>query len=279
MRKVAITGATGFLADELISHLVSEGYKINAIARNEGKLVALKKKYNNIDIFPCPIEDKCLLKKAVKDCDGIFHLASFKDVVLAENNPIKTIQSNLIGTLNVLNLSNELPNIKFVLSTSTDKAVKISGVYGASKMMIEKLFYEFDKINGDKCDYRLVRYGNIFYSTGSVLVKWKESLLNNLEIIITNPNATRFFLSKKEAVNLIMKCLEQSNSPEPFYPEMKSIEIGKLLEVMIKKYSKNPPIIKEIGLQEGENIHEFITPDLSSYNANRWTLEELFDQI
>lgn len=275
MKKVAITGATGFLANELVEHLLSKEYEINAIARNEGKLVALKKKYPSINIFPCPIEDKCLLKKALINCEGVFHLASFKDVVLAENNPTKTIQTNLLGTLNVLYLSNELENIKFVITTSTDKAVKVSGVYGASKMIVEKLFHEFDIINGNKCNYRLVRYGNIFYSTGSVLPKWKESLLNDKEIIITDPNATRYFLTANEAVNLIMECLNTRNTTDAFYPKMKSIEIGKLLNLMIKKYAIKKPFIKEIGLRQGENMHEYINSELNSSNAERWTEQEL----
>ena len=275
MKKVAITGATGFLANELISYLISKKYEINAIARNEGKLVALRKKFPSINIFPCPIEDKCLLKKALIGCEGVFHLASFKDVVLSEENPTKTVQTNLLGTLNVLYLSNELESIKFVITTSTDKAIKVSGVYGASKMIVESLFHEFHLINGRNCNYRIVRYGNIFYSTGSVLVKWKESLLQSEKIILTEPTATRYFLTAKEAINLIMKCLSSATSTDALYPKMKSIEIGKLLDVMIKKYANEKPIIETIGLRNGENLHEYISSELNSSNAERWTETEL----
>lgn len=279
MKKIAVTGATGFLAEELIRVLNLKGFHVNAIARNEGKLVELTKKFNNITIFPCPVEDYCLVKKALTDCEGIFHLASFKDVLLAEKHPLKTVQSNILGSLNILNLSMELDSIKYVISTSTDKAVKVSGVYGASKLMIEKLFHEFHLINGNQCKYRLVRYGNIFYSTGSVLTKWKEALIANKQIILTDPKATRFFLTREEAVELILKCLEEADCPSPFYPKMKSIEIGILLDAMIEKYSKQTPNISIIGLQDGENKHELITSCESSKDATRWTKEELIKII
>jgi len=279
MNKLAITGATGFLAEELIRVLIEEGFHINAIARNEGKLVELKKKYKNLSIHPCPVEDYCLLKKATQNCIGVYHLASFKDVVLAESNPLKTIQSNIIGTLNILKLSMEINNLKYIISTSTDKAVRVSGVYGASKLMIEKLFHEFHEINGNNCKYRLVRYGNIFNSTGSVLTKWKESLLKNEKIILTDPNATRFFLTREEAVGLILKCLKEAKNSNPFYPEMKSIEMRILLETMIDKYSTVKPNVSIIGLRKGENMHELIEGEISSNNAPRWTKQELMKII
>lgn len=279
MKKVAITGATGFLAEELIRVLNNQGYHINAIARNEGKLVELTNKFNNLTVFPCPIEDYCLLKKALIGCEGVFHLASFKDVLLSEIHPLKTVQTNILGTLNLLKLSMDLKSIKYVISTSTDKAVKVSGVYGASKLIIENLFHEFHIINGNDCKYRLVRYGNIFYSTGSVLTKWKKALLENKKIVLTDPNATRFFLTREDAVILIQKCLDESDCPTPYYPKMKSIEIGILLDIMIEKYSKSIPEISIIGLQAGENKHELIAPCESSKDAIRWTKEELLEII
>jgi UDP-N-acetylglucosamine 4,6-dehydratase/UDP-glucose 4-epimerase len=277
MGVIAITGATGYLAEGLIIKLLSEGHVINAIARNEGKLVALKDKYREINIFPCPIEDYCLLRKAVKNCDGIYHLASFKDVTLARENALKTVQTNILGSLNILRLTTEIKTIKFVLATSTDKAVKVSSTYGATKLILESLFYDFEQINGENCLYRIVRYGNVLYSTGSVLVKWRNALKNNQEIILTDPMATRFFISREHAIDIIYECLSESSSSTPFFPtNMKSVEIQLLLDAMIKKYSTEIPKIKIIGLQNGENKHEFIDIGISSEYAPRWSEEELF---
>ena len=275
IKKVLVTGATGFLAHGLIEKLLSMDIQVSAVARNEGKLIALKNTFPLITINPCPIEDFHLLKKACLDCDGIFHLASFKDVILSGEHPLKTVQTNILGTLNILKLSVENENIKFIVNTSTDKATKVSSVYGATKLIVESLFLEYEKIN-PFCSYRIVRYGNVFYSTGSVLVKWKNALLNNKEIILTEPSATRYFWSREEAIECLFECLYKSNDATPLIPKMRSISVGDLLEIMIKKYSPfDRPAIKVIGLQNGENLHEELTNQESSLTAERWDENEL----
>ena len=125
-----------------------------------------------------------LLKKALNGCDGIFHLAAFKDVILAKEHPLKAVQTNILGTLNLLKITVEEQNIKFILATSTDKAVQVSGTYGATKLLMENLFGDFEQINGSNCAYRIVRYGNVLHSTGSVLVKWKYALENRKDLSI-----------------------------------------------------------------------------------------------
>jgi UDP-N-acetylglucosamine 4,6-dehydratase/UDP-glucose 4-epimerase len=277
MKKVAVTGATGYIAEALIRRLLADGFEINAIARNESKLVALKSKFSQINIFPCPVEDYCLMKKAVRDCEGIFHLASLKDVLLSAENTLKTVQSNVIGTMNVLKLSTENKEIKYVLALSSDKAVKISSVYGATKFLMENLFREFEMINSLDCKYRVLRIGNVMYSSSSVLEKWKYSLLNGREIILTEPKATRFFWTREEVSELILECLEKAPDARPYLPRMKSVSMGDLLDLMIHKYGNGKHDVKIIGLQKGENLHEFISEEKSSFEAERWTKEELLN--
>lgn len=276
-KRVAITGATGFLGYELVKRITDLGIGISAIARDEGKLVDLKEHFPNVEIFPCPIEDAYLLKKALVGCDGIFHLASFKDVLLSGQHPTKTIQTNLIGTMNLLNGTIDNTSIKFIIGTSTDKVVKVSSVYGATKFILEALFKEYQTLNGCHCKYRIVRYGNVLYSTGSVLPKWQMALKNNNEIVITDPETTRFFWTKEDAVDFLFECLEKCDDCKPYIPKMKSIEIGKLLALMISKYGSktDEPKIKYIGIQSSENMHEFLTKDISSYNATRWNSDDL----
>lgn len=280
MGTIAVTGATGYLAEKLIERLITQGHTIHAIARNEGKLIALREKFKGVQIFPCPIEDYLLLKKALNGCDGIFHLAAFKDVILAKEHPLKAVQTNILGTLNLLKITVEEQNIKFILATSTDKAVQVSGTYGATKLLMENLFGDFEQINGSNCAYRIVRYGNVLHSTGSVLVKWKYALENRKELILTDPEATRFFITWEQAIDVIFSCLNDAQSAGPFYPpNMKSISLGILLELTIRKYAKTVPDIRVIGLQKGENMHECITADLSSEYAERWNNEELLNLI
>ena len=274
MKAVAVTGATGFVADTLIQKLIKLGVKVHAIARNEGDLVSLQLKYPTIKIFPCPIEAEYLLRKAFSGCDGVFHLAAIKGVHIAEQHPLKTIQTNIIGTTNILKLSVDV-NLKFVVAASSDKAEKISGVYGASKYIVEKLFQEFQSINPEGCCYRVVRFGNVFYSTGSVLDVWKKSLEEGSELVITDPESTRFFWTKEEAVDYLFECISNMPDAQPYIPEMKSVKIGSLLREMISVYGDSSTKIREIGLGESENKHEFLVPDVSSQFAKQWKTDEL----
>jgi UDP-N-acetylglucosamine 4,6-dehydratase/5-epimerase len=276
LKKVAVTGATGYIAESLIRRLLAEGYKINAIARNESKLVSLKEKFWQLSIFPCPVEDYCLMKKAVQGCEGIFHLASQKDVLLSSEHTLKTVQTNITGTMNVLRLSLENTEIRYVLTISSDKAVKVSSVYGATKFLVENLFREYEQINPANCKYRVLRIGNVMYSTSSVLPRWKKALLNNEEIVLTEPKATRFFWTRDEVADQVFECLEKAPDASPYLPAMKSITMGELLDVMISKYGNGKNNIKITGLQPGENLHEFIARDKSSFDAERWTKEELY---
>jgi len=136
---------------------------------------------------------------------------------------------------------------------------QISGVYGSSKFLMERLFTQFEEFDTTK-QYRIVRYGNVLYSTGSVLCKWRDLLKEGKKVIVTDPNATRFFWTIDQAVDLIFDCLENAKDSKPYFPQMKAMSIKSLLEAMSIKYlPKGKTLrVKEIGLQPGENLHEKI---------------------
>lgn len=279
--KYLITGGTGFLGQELIARLQNKGCtKIVTISRNEGKLMSLKEKFPFVDIIPGDIADPYCAEKAIQGVDGIFHLAAFKYVGLAEQNVRECVLGNVTGTLNYLELTRKYP-IQFILGISTDKAAQVSGVYGATKLLHERLFTDYERLN-PKTKYRTVRYGNVLYSTGSVLCKWKDRLQNGEEVIITDPEATRFYWTVDQAIDLIFDCLENSKDSKPYVPEMKSMAVGDLLEAMIRKYlpKDKTPKIKKIGLQPGENFHEIIIEGgLNSSQVKRFTIEEIMELV
>lgn len=276
-----ITGGAGFLGNSLIARLEKKGIKnIKTISRNEGKLVALKEKFSFVEIIPGDIADPYCAEKAVQGVDAIFHLAAFKHVGLAENNVRECVFGNVTGTMNILELTRKYP-IEFILGISTDKAAQVSGVYGATKLLHERLFTDYEKMNPNT-KYRTVRYGNVLYSTGSVLCKWKERLENDEEVIITDPEATRFYWTSDQAIDLILECLESAVNSKPYVPTMKSMSVGDLLESMIIKYlpQGKEPKIKKIGLQPGENLHEMILEEgPSSSEVERFTVEEILELI
>ena len=275
-----ITGGSGFLGVPLCQRVINMGGKVRVIARDEGKLIELQQVYSDIEILTGDISDKFEVKQAMKGVDGVFHLAASKHVGLAEKQVRECVKSNTIGSLHILDESlNTKPD--FVLGISTDKAAQVAGVYGASKLLMERLFGQFERLNDDT-KYRLVRYGNVLYSTGSVLCKWKDLLKEGKEIIITDPEATRFFWTVDQAVDLIFDCLETAETYEPHITKMKSMEMGDLLKAMANKYLPEGQELKvqEIGLQPGENKHEIITSEgLDSSKSERFTVDEIMEVI
>ncbi len=279
-KNVLVFGGTGFLGKELVAKLIYSGFEnITIFSRDEGKLIELYQEHKNIKILTGDIADKFEVYQAMKGMDYIFHLAAFKHVGLAETQSRECIKTNLIGSLNILECSVDLqPDL--IITTSTDKAAQVNGVYGATKYLVEELFSQFEKVN-HMTDYRVVRYGNVLYSTGSVLCKWKKLIQENKEVIITDPEATRFFWTVSEAVELLFECIWKSEDSSPYCPSMKSMAMGDLLEAMILKYGNGKrPSVKTIGLQQGENKHEKILREgPSSDEVERFTVKEIMELI
>ena len=275
-----VTGATGFLGENLVEKILFGGGKVRAFSRNEGKLIELKQRFPQIEIFTGDVSDKFEVKQAMKDVAAVFHLAASKHVGLAETYSRECTKTNVIGSLNILELSLE-QDLDFIIGISTDKAAQVSGVYGATKLLMERLFLQFERLNPNT-KYRIVRYGNVLYSTGSVLCKWRELLQNGKQVIVTDPEATRFFWTRQQAVDLIFSCLQESKDSSPWVPSMKSMKIGDLLDAMSIKYLPENHVldVKVIGLQAGENLHEKILEEGPASNeVENFSIEEIMELI
>jgi UDP-N-acetylglucosamine 4,6-dehydratase/UDP-glucose 4-epimerase len=273
---VLVTGGTGFLGKPLIKVLLSLGARVRTIARNEGKLIELSQMFPQVEILTGDISDPFDAKQAMKGVQAVFHLAASKHVGLAEKQVRECIKTNTIGTMNLLDSSlNE--ELEFFISISTDKAAQVAGVYGASKLLMERLHNQYEVLN-PKCDYRIVRYGNVLYSTGSVLCKWKDLIEQDKPVTVTEPKATRFFWTVDQAIDLIFNCLENCDNTSPFVPDMKAMSIENLLQAMYQKYGKEnqEQKINVIGLQPGENYHEKILENGPySSEVEEFTIEEI----
>jgi UDP-N-acetylglucosamine 4,6-dehydratase len=271
-----VTGGSGFLGKPLVSRLIKDGAKVRILSRDEGKLIEVKQQYPQVEILTGDISDPFEIRQAMNGVNGVFHLAASKHIGIAEKQVRECIKSNTLGSLYILEESLK-HNLEFVIGISTDKAAQVSGVYGASKLLMERLFKQFEQLN-QKTDYRIVRYGNVLYSTGSVLCKWKDLIEQGKELIVTEPSATRFFWTVDQALDLIYDCLQNSKDSTPYVPSMKGMSIENLLEAMIQKYAPNGkrPVIKIIGLQAGENLHEKILENGPYSNeVEQYTVEEI----
>jgi|TARA_Y100000022_G_scaffold190021_1_gene189810 FlaA1/EpsC-like NDP-sugar epimerase len=274
--KYLITGGTGVVGQELCKRIIELGGKVIVLSRTEEKLNKLKEKYNQIEIVVSDILDDELVKKSIDDVRGVFHLTALAQG-MQSGTPIHSINVNILGSMNVLS---ESLDKDFVLGISSDKAATVSSPYGATKFLMESLFSEFESVN-PKTKYRVVRLGNVMYSHDSVLEKWKTKIQNNEEVIITEPTATRFFITKEHSVDMIFNCLERSIDSTPYFEKMKSTSMGNLLQAMSNKYLKegNQLKVKQIGLQRGENLHEMISNGYFSSHVEQHTIKELEDLI
>jgi UDP-N-acetylglucosamine 4,6-dehydratase/UDP-glucose 4-epimerase len=286
-----ITGGTGVVGQALCSRILYLGGRVRVMSRSIDKLLKLQEKYKSIEIQEGDVTNNNNLAKAYIDVTGVFHLAALVQA-MQSGGASDSIITNLIGSMNVLNqsLSTKMFSpylngardyqVDFVLGVSSDKAVQVSGPYGATKFLMERLFEEFQETNKD-IKYRVVRMGNVIYSIDSVLYKWKSLLEQGEEVMVTEPKATRFFMTKGQSVDLMLNGLE-TDSPKPYCDIPKSTSIGNLLQAMANKYlPKGKELkVKEIGLQPNENLHEQIVDGgLMSNEMEQYTIEELEKMI
>jgi UDP-N-acetylglucosamine 4,6-dehydratase/5-epimerase len=251
-----VTGGSGFLGMPLCHRILQHGGHVRVLSRDEGKLIELKQRYPQIEILTGDISDRFEVRQAMKDVHGVFHLAASKHVGIAETQVRECIKTNTIGSMYILEES-LVTKPEFVLSISTDKAAQVNGVYGATKLLMERLHKQFEALNSDT-KYRIVRYGNVLYSTGSVLCKWKKLLQQGEEVVVTDGSATRFFWTVDQALDLIEDCMKNAKDSSAYCPDMKSMTIDNLLRAMAEKYLPAGKSLKVryIGLQPGENLHE-----------------------
>ena len=269
---ILITGGTGFLGRSLVKRLY-DGNNLTIVARNEGNLIKLKEQYPKINIITGSIENEQIVSKACKDQEELYHLAAYKHVGLAETNTLQCTLSNIIGTLNLI----EYFKGSLFVSISTDKTAKMQGVYGASKYIVEKLIKEKSLVNKDT-RYVVPRYGNVIGSTGSIIPRWIEAAKKHQNITITDPLATRFFFTVDDAISLIFEAIHSGINGEPYIKEMKSCDIDTVASAIIEKYGYINNI-DYIGLQEGENKHEWLSDDYTSEFAEKFTVEEFIKMI
>jgi UDP-N-acetylglucosamine 4,6-dehydratase len=272
MPEIVVFGGSGFLGHALIDRLVDryDNPHITVVARNEGELVRVKQRFPNIDIMVGDIADPWVVKKAMAGADQAFHLAAMKHVGLAESDVKSCVNTNVIGAMNIINES-LITKPKALVFISSDKAAQSTGVYGCSKKIGERLMVEAEKANPDT-KYRVIRYGNVWNSTGSIATKWKPKMEKSEEVIITDRKASRFFWTVEEAVDLIFECMEKATSAEPYIPKMKAVTMGTVLDACMEVWGRSP--VKEIGLQPGENLAETTDGLVFSDKCEQFSKEE-----
>lgn len=253
-----ITGGTGSFGNAVLRNFLDTGIKeIRIFSRDELKQDDMRKKYSNdkLKFYIGDVRDINSLDDAMKGVDFVFHAAALKQVPSCEFYPMQAVQTNVIGTENVLNTAiNNL--VKKVIVLSTDKAVYPINAMGISKAMMEKVVVAKSRNLDESTTICCTRYGNVMASRGSVIPLFIDQIRNDKEITITDPKMTRFMMSLDDAVDLVMFAFKNGKNGDIFVQKAPAATIELLASTLTNLLNKPNHPIKVIGTRHGEKLYE-----------------------
>ena len=276
-KKVLITGGTGSLGIALTKRLLQENVDtIRIFSRNENKQLEMDSKFHDdrLRFLLGDVRDYNRLTRAFEDIDIVFHAAALKHVPIIEYNPFEAIKTNVMGSQNVIDACLE-EDVEKAICIGTDKAVSPLNTYGATKLLMEKLFItasNYLKKERHKTKFIALRYGNVLGSSGSVIPKFINQIKNNEKITITNSNMTRFSISIDEALDFILKATEIGKGSEIFVPKLRAYSLMDVKDALFDLLGKTDEQI--VGIRPGEKLHEIlINKDEMNYC---WEYQEMY---
>lgn len=264
-KTILVTGGAGSIGSALVKRLLKYNPKtVRILDINETGLFNLEQEIrsSNTRFLIGDIRDKERLLRAVEGVDIIFHAAALKHVPLCESNPFEAVQTNVLGTKNLIEAVLQ-ENVEKFITISTDKAVNPINVLGASKLLAERLTVSANLYKGKrKVKFSCVRFGNVLNSQGSVLPIFKNQVEKGGPVEITDKGMTRFVMSIDRAIELVLKAGQISKGGEIFIFKMSALRINDLakaiIEEMAPRYGHNPKKIKvkSVGKRNGEKMYE-----------------------
>lgn len=284
-KRVLVTGACGTVGNELVRQLL-EDYQVGELVgldNNESELFFLEQKFlnnPNAHFFLADVRDQGKLTRMMNHIDVVFHAAAFKHVILCERSPFEAVQTNILGVQNIISAAYE-NKVERVVFTSSDKAVNPTSVMGTSKLMGERLFTAANSNqHGTGPIFISTRFGNVLGSRGSVIPIFREQISGGGPVTVTDPGMTRFIMSIKEAVRLVIESIFLAKGGEVLITKMPVIRIQDLAEVMIQElapvYGHKPENISlnVSGVKPGEKMYE----ELMNVEETRraWELDRYF---
>ena len=257
-KKILITGGTGSLGTALTSSLLKTDVDtIRIFSRDELKQSQMESHFNDerLRFLIGDVRDKERLDKAVEDINIVIHTAALKQVPIIEYNPFEAIKTNVQGAQNLVEACLE-KDVGFALAIGTDKAVSPFNTYGATKLLMERLFVSANYYKGrHKTKFACVRYGNVLGSRGSILPKFIEQILSGNKITITDPNMTRFNITMDQALDLIFRVVKNAIGGDVHIPKLDAYKVGDVKDVLLDLMGcKNEE--KRIPIRIGEKFHE-----------------------
>lgn len=260
-KKILITGGTGSLGQALTKRLLkTDATAIRIFSRNENKQVMMESEIydSRLRFLIGDVRDRERLITALEDVDIVFHAAALKHVPVIEYNPFESIKTNVIGSQNVIDACLH-QNVETAVCIGTDKAVSPLNTYGATKLLMEKLFVTANNyLNRKKhrTKFLAVRYGNVVGSSGSVIPKFIEQIKTKKKITITDPKMTRFSITMDQALSLIIDTAVNGKESEIYVPKLKSYSIMDVKETLFEILGHTGEEV--VGIRPGEKLHEVL---------------------
>jgi len=256
---ILVTGGTGSFGQKF-TEIVFKRYKPKKViifSRDEFKQNEMSKIFPvekfNIRFFLGDIRDKERLERAFENVDYVVHAAALKQVPALEYNPMEAVKTNIMGANNIVDAAID-KNVKKVIALSTDKAVNPINLYGATKLVAEKIFIDANAYGGGRTKFSVVRYGNVIASRGSAIKLFLELKQKKIkELPITDERMTRFWMTLDESVELVLKAIQETEGGEIFIPRIPSMRIVDLAKAIMPNCK-----FKIIGIRPGEKINEVL---------------------
>jgi len=270
---ILVTGGTGSFGRKFTEIMMAEYHPRKLIIFSRDELKQHEMRAGGLDhpelrYFIGDVRDVERLRRAMAGVDVVIHAAALKQVPACEYNPIEAVLTNVMGARNVIDAGLD-GKVKKILALSTDKAVNPVNLYGATKLVAEKLFIQANAYSGTgPTRFGCVRYGNVVGSRGSVIPLFFEQRHNG-RVTITDPRMTRFWLTLEQGVRFVIRCLEQMHGGEVFVPKIPSMNIQDLAEATAPGCQ-----VEVVGIRPGEKLHEVL---ISEDEARQTTeLEDMF---
>lgn len=271
MRSVLITGGSGYLGRGLVRQLLADGCdRICVYSRGEHTQASMRVEFNDdkrLRWFIGDVRDVTRLERAMHGVDTVIHAAALKRIEVGAYCPDEMVKTNVLGSMNVLESAERAGVVKAVL-VSSDKAYQPVSPYGQSKALAESLFLT----HAGRLLTAACRYGNVAGSTGSVITIWRALLASGKHAIVTDPECTRFWMTRQEAVQLVLQAARYPIPGKLSIPDLPAYRLGDLALAMGIAFS-------EVGLPAHEKRHESMDADRCSATARRMTVDEIREAL
>lgn len=258
-KTLLITGGTGSFGNAVLRRFLNSDIKeIRIFSRDEKKQDDMRHQLQNpkVKFYIGNVRDRQSVDGAMRGVDYVFSAAALKQVPSCEFFPLQAVETNVIGTDNVLE-SAIAHGVKNVVVLSTDKAAYPINAMGISKAMMEKIAIAKGRALGEEATTTIccTRYGNVMASRGSVIPLWVDQIKSGKPITITDPHMTRFMMTLDDAVDLVMYAFEHGRNGDLFVQKAPAATLKVLAEALKELYHADTEV-KTIGTRHGEKLYE-----------------------